>query len=81
MQSFRIIVVSGIAGWLCWYLGQVVVKGVRTGAIHHTNSTKVCRKKDNPAGFWALVILFSSLIALFVWAWGFAIINAVKKLF
>lgn len=80
MQIVRIIAVSGIAGWLCWFLGKTVVDGIRTGAIHHTNSKKVCRRKKNPVGFWALVVLFVGFVTMIAWAWGFAVVDAVLKM-
>jgi hypothetical protein len=80
MQILRIIVVSAIAGWLCWWLGKTVIDGIRTGKIHHTDSTKVCCRNRNPAGFWALVALFTGFVAMFAWAWGFSVIDAVRKM-
>ncbi len=76
----RIILVSALAGWFSWFLGKTVFEGIRTGAIRHTDSTKVCKRQKNPIGFWALVSLFAGLVLMFVIVWGFMVIDAVKKL-
>jgi hypothetical protein len=80
IEMFRIILVSLVAGWLSWFLGMTVLRGIRTGAIHHTDSTKVCRREKNPVGFWSLVALFSGMVIMFISAWGFVVIDALNKL-
>lgn len=80
MQVIRIIVVTGVAGWLCWFLGKTVVDGIKSGAIHHTDSTKVCRRKTNPAGFWALVVLFSGFVGVIAWGWAFVMVDAIRDI-
>jgi len=80
IQILRIILVSAIAGWLCWGLVKAVIDGVRTGKIHHTDSTTVCCRKKNPVGFWSLVVLFTGFVAMFAWACGFSVIDAVRQM-
>lgn len=80
LQILRIIVASGVFGWLCWYLGKTLVNGLRTGMIHHTNSIKICRKKENLVGFWALVVLFSGFVIMLACGWFFVVLDAIGKM-
>jgi hypothetical protein len=80
MQILRAIVVTVIAGWFSWFLGKTVIEGIRTGAIRHTNSTQICRRKDNPIGFWSLVILFSGFVAMFILVWSWAVVGVAKEM-
>jgi hypothetical protein len=57
-----------------------VIAGIRTGAIHHTNTTKVCKRAQNPIGFWALVILFTGFIFVFVTLWVIVLLDVLKRL-
>ena len=77
IQIFRLILAAGIFGWAVWFLGGVVIRGIQTGAIRHTDSTRMCRRDKNPAGFWALVILFCAFIAGIGYAFGFAVVDVV----
>jgi len=80
MQLLRIVGVSAIAGWLCWLLGKTVIDGIKTGKIHHTDSTKVCHRKRNPAGFWALVLIFIGFVAMLAWVWVFTVAEALRTM-
>lgn len=80
MQILRIIVVTIIAGWLCWFLGKTIVHGLRTGAIRHTDSTSTCRRDKNPIGFWCLVVFFSAIVIGFATEWVFIVADAVRKM-
>ncbi|MDD5704344.1 MAG: hypothetical protein PHR35_00345 [Kiritimatiellae bacterium] len=80
IQIIRLIVVTAVTGGLGWFLGKTVIQGVTTGAIRHTDSTRVCRRDQNPAVFWSLVVLFSGFVVLLGAGWVFAVIDAVGKM-
>jgi len=80
MEILRIVLVSVTGGWFCWFLGNTIIDGIRTGAIRHTDSTSMCRRKTNPVGFWALVVLFTAFVALVAWKCGSAVVDSVKSL-
>ena len=69
MSLLRLLVVTAATWGLFAYLAWVVVDGLRTGAIRHTDSSKRCRRDDNPAGFWALVAPFSLYAAASAVCW------------
>jgi hypothetical protein len=74
----RLLVVTAATWELFGYLAWVVVDGLRTGAIRHTDSSKRCRRADNPAGFWALVLLFSLYVAGCAACWLMAVANVLS---
>jgi hypothetical protein len=57
----------------CWefirFLGTVVIQGLKTGSIRHTNAQSTASREENPWMFWMLVMVFSAgcLIAAFIW--------------
>lgn len=55
----RLLLVSVVCLGLALYLGRVVVSGLGSGTVRHSDSTSVCRKKTNPVGYWALITFFS----------------------
>jgi hypothetical protein len=80
IQIVRLIFITSIAGGLVWFLGKTIFQGIKTGAIRHTDSTQVCRKDKNPAGFWALIVLFCGFIVLLGTVWAFAVFDALRKM-
>jgi len=79
-MMLRIIFVTMVAGWFCWFLGKTVIHGLRTGAIRHTDSTRTSRRDQNPLGFWSLVIFFTVIVLDFAIGWLFVVADAVKKI-
>lgn len=73
----RLVLATAVTWPLAVYLARVVLDGLRTGAIRHTDSSKRCRRADNPAGFWALVVLFSLFAAASAVCWFMAVVNIV----
>jgi len=80
IEILRMLIATLILGGLSWFLGRTVIKGIRTGAIHHTDSARVCKRRQNPVGFWALVLLFSGFILVFVTLWVNVVIDVLKRL-
>jgi hypothetical protein len=62
MQLLRFLIVCIILGSLAFFLGRVVIRGLKTGKIAHTDSSSFCLKKQNPIRFWLFVIFFSGII-------------------
>jgi hypothetical protein len=62
-----------IATLVCWglalFLGYVVAMGLRTGKIRHSDSSSFIVRAKNPAAFWALVVIFLTLVALCLAVW------------
>jgi hypothetical protein len=63
MSIIRLIVACVVCGGLAFYLGHVIIYGLKTGQVRHTDSSGACRKSHNPVGYWLLILLFS-LIAI-----------------
>jgi len=80
MEILRIIIVSLAMGWLSWFIGKKIIKGIRTGTIQHTDSKSVCNREKNPIFFVFLVALFSCMEIMLISVWSFVVIDAIKKL-
>jgi hypothetical protein len=80
IQIIRLVVVTAAAGWLVWFLGRTVIKGIKTGAIRHTDSTRRCQRDQNPTGFWALVLLFTVFIIGIGSGWCYAVFDAFRQM-
>jgi hypothetical protein len=76
----RISLATAVAGGLSWFLGKIVIDGIRTGSIRHTDSSKVCRRQEHPFGFWCLVALFTGFIVLFIADWILTVSDAIGKM-
>ena len=46
-QIIRLIMVTAVAGGLAWFLGNTVLHGITTGAIRHTDTTRLFAQKGN----------------------------------
>jgi hypothetical protein len=79
IQILRFIIISLAAGWLSWFLGRIVLNGIKTGALHHTNATAVCKRQRNPFGFWALTSLFALFIIILLTVWVLVLMDALKN--
>jgi hypothetical protein len=61
MALLRFIFVAVICLGLAIYLGRVVLAGLVSGQVAHTNSSAFCKRKSNPIGYWSLIALFAVL--------------------
>lgn len=57
------ILTAAFGGWL---LGPVV-RGIRTGRIHHTDSTCTYSLRRQPVRFWLVAIVFVLLAGMFLY--------------
>lgn len=80
MEIIRFNLATTIAGWSIWVLGKMIIQGFQTGAIHHTDSSRVFRKQKNPLVFWSLVALFSAFIIAIGSSWFFEVADAIGKM-
>jgi len=80
MEIFRLVVGTAILGWLFWILGKTVIQGIMTGSIRHTDASRLCRRKNNPVGFWALVILFTGFILGIGSSWVFMVVDIISDM-
>jgi hypothetical protein len=62
-QLLVLLVTISFSGFLLWH----VAYGIKNGKIHHTDSTQIYSRKDNPLKFWALVILFMFFASASLW--------------
>jgi len=67
MEIIRQIVILLISFGFAGYLLSHVFYGIKNGQIHHSDSTKVCKKEEKPFMFWAIVTLF--LLFSFISLW------------
>jgi lipid-A-disaccharide synthase-like uncharacterized protein len=65
----RILAVTLIFWSLVFYVGRTLYLGLKSGKMGHSDSSRYASRKTNPVGFWALAILFTSMIGMFVMAW------------
>lgn len=70
MEILRLAVVSIVFGGLAIFLGKVVILGLLSGRIAHSDSESFVDRSTNPVGFWLLVVLFSSFIAMCIFCLG-----------
>jgi hypothetical protein len=69
VQIIRLVVITVVCLGLALVLLGSLVVGLRTGKMPHTDSTSLCRRSENPAGFWALAVLFAAFALVAVGAW------------
>jgi hypothetical protein len=69
VQIVRLTIVTVICLGLAFVLFASLVGGLRTGKMPHTDSTSICRRSENPVGFWALATLFAAFALAAVGAW------------
>lgn len=67
MELLRIALVSLVCGALAIFLGRVLLIGLRTGKIAHTDTDSFFDIKKNPLGYWLLVGLFFGLFSTSVY--------------
>ena len=79
MGLLRLALVSLVCGTFVVFLGRVLLIGLRTGRIAHTNTSTFCEKKKNPLGYWFLVGLFSVLLSAGIYAWAMAAYDVFKN--
>ncbi len=77
-ELLRLVLATAVTWSLGLYLAHVVLDGLRTGAIRHSDVRRRCRRADNPAGFWALVVLFSLYVAGCAVCWLMAVVNILS---
>jgi hypothetical protein len=68
MDILRIILVTLICWVFIFILGKNVFVGLKTGIIEGAFRSEYKRNK-NPINFWALMLLYSASVALFIYAW------------
>ncbi len=56
-------------GGLVIFLGRVLLLGLLTGRIAHTDSSSFCDKNKNPFFYWFLVSLFSVFLLASIYVW------------
>jgi len=54
---------------LASYMVRVILSGLRSGRIAHSDSSSYCERVRNPVGYWLLIILFTVLAVLAIYAW------------
>ena len=62
MSVLRLLVTTIVCLGLALFLGRVVIVGLISGQVAHTNSSAVCSRRRNPVGYWALIALFSVIV-------------------
>jgi len=69
MHILAFLFLSLILGGLYFFLGRVIINGLKTGKIRHTHSKNLCDKTKNPVGYWLLILWFSIIMlsCLIVW--------------
>ena len=69
MHIIRMVLVTIVCGWLVALLCKNVISGLRTGRIHHTNSSSYYYRKNNFIAYWSLVLLFLVMIIGVTYSW------------
>ena len=65
----RIVLLTVFLGCLAVGFAKEILRALRIGSIHYSSTDKVCNQRNNPAGYWSLIILYSGVlvVVLFVW--------------
>lgn len=65
----RVLVVSACCLGFSIFLGRVVFTGLASGRVRHSDSSAYCDKNANPLGYWALILLFLTMVlgSLAIW--------------
>lgn len=79
LNFFRIFLFTIIFLYFLWSLGSNIIIGLKTGSIRHTDSSKKCKKSENPMFFWFLVSLFSLLLFSIGYFWFLAVKSLFSK--
>jgi len=79
MQLLRLILVSLVCGAFAIFIGRVLVTGLRTGRIAHSDTSSFCEKKNNPLGYWSLVILLSVFFSGSIYIWAKVVYDIYKN--
>ncbi len=79
MELLRIALASLACGALAIFLGRVLLIGLRTGKIAHTDTASFCDRKKNPLGYWLLVGLFSGLFSTSVYVFARVLYDVIKN--
>ncbi|MBL1146809.1 MAG: hypothetical protein HND56_09885 [Pseudomonadota bacterium] len=69
MNILAFILISLFLGGLYFFLGRVILDGLKTGKIRHTDSKSLCDKAKNPAGYWLLILWFAVIMLFCLIAW------------
>ena len=69
MSALRIVAATLIYGGFVLLLGRTVLSGLRSGRVARTDSSSFCWRRDNPLGYWALIVLFSGMVLGCIFAW------------
>ena len=59
MFLFLVLIAFAIYAAYVFYLLKVIIRGIRTGKIAHTDSRQFADRSKQPIFFWFLVMLFS----------------------
>ena len=61
MLLIRLLLLTLLFGSLLCWLGHILWLGLRSGKIRHSDSHRYCSRRQNPLGYWALVLLLATL--------------------
>ena len=73
----RLVFTTAVTWSLAVYLAVVIVKGLRTGRMAHSDSTSFVARAERPVSFWALAILFTIMVLGILGVWAKVVINAL----
>ena len=73
MGLIRAAVLTLLCGGFAIYMAGLVVSGLRSGRVKHTDSRSYYTRESNPAAYWLLIILFSAFSALGFYVWAVTI--------
>jgi hypothetical protein len=79
MNSLRVIVSTVVCLSLGVHLGCVVVAALKSGQVEYTSTSRFVFKRSNPAGYWALVALFSIVALGSIAAWAKVVYEAIVE--
>ena len=79
MNLPRILAATILCLGLGLYLTRVVLRGLISGEVRHTDSSRVCRKLSNPLGYWALIVLFSLSAAGLISVWAKVVYESIFR--
>jgi len=67
MDQARLLVVAAMLVVLAAWLMRIVVVGLLTGSIRHSDLNSKCSRHSRPLRYWFLVVIFTAFAVLSLW--------------
>ena len=77
MTWLPLVVTSVVCGGLLWLPGRTLLLGLRTGRMHHSDTTQIADRRTSPLAYWFVTVVFVSLFVVIAAVWLVALLRAL----